>query len=199
MSPDVVRCPWSLHSPLERDYHDAEWGVPTAEDRRLFEFLVLESAQAGLSWLTILRKRQGYGAAFADFEPLAVSRFGPVEVERLLANPAIVRNRKKIEAAVGNARAFLELQAAHGSFARYIWGFVDGRPRVNRWTEVGQVPAVTPLAETLAKDMKRRGFRFFGPTVAYAHMQATGMVNDHLVSCHRWQPCAELAERFSVE
>lgn len=186
----MIRCPWPGSDPLYLAYHDREWGVPVRDDRTLFEFLVLEGAQAGLSWLTILRKREGYRRAFAGFDAEAVARFGERDVERLLQDASIVRNRRKVEAAVRNARLFLEVQEERGSFAGYLWDFVDGAPRVNRWREMAEVPAVTPLAETLSRDLKRRGFAFVGPTVMYAHMQATGMVNDHLVDCFRWKELA---------
>jgi len=185
-----MRCPWCGEDPTYVAYHDREWGVPVRDDRTLFEFLTLEGAQAGLSWLTILRKREGYRAAFAGFDPARVVSFDEPKVRELLANPGIVRNRRKIEATIGNARAFLEVQQEHGSFGRYIWGFVDGRPIQNSWTSMDQVPSATPLAERLSRDLVQRGFRFVGPTIVYAHMQATGMVNDHLVGCFRH---AELA------
>jgi DNA-3-methyladenine glycosylase I len=167
-------------------YHDREWGVPLHDDRKLFEFLVLEGAQAGLSWLTILRKREAYRKAFEGFDPARVARYGARDVRRLLADAGIVRNRMKIESAVANARAFLAVQRELGSFDRYIWGFVDGRPIVNRRRSLRQLPPRTALSDRISKDLKRRGFRFVGPTIVYAHMQATGMVNDHLVTCFRW-------------
>ena len=185
MAEDLVRCPWPSTDPLMLDYHDREWGVPVHDDRALFEFLVLEGAQAGLSWSTILRKREGYRAAFDGFDPEKVARYGPDKVAELLANPGIVRNRAKVAAAIGNAKAFLAVQEEHGSFDRYIWTFLDGTPLHNAWTSLSDLPAVTPLAETISRDLKRRGFRFVGPTIVYAHMQATGMVNDHLVTCFR--------------
>lgn len=182
----LQRCSWSLESdPLMCSYHDTEWGVPLHDDRRLFEFLVLESAQAGLSWRTILNKREGYRRAFAGFDPVAVARFGPRKVESLLADASIVRNRKKIEATIVNARAFLGIQDRHGSFDEWIWSFVDGKPLQNHWRSLDQLPASTPLSTRLAKELKRAGFAFLGPTTVYAHMQATGMVNDHIVSCYR--------------
>ncbi|NJB68337.1 DNA-3-methyladenine glycosylase I [Desulfobaculum xiamenense] len=171
-------------------YHDEEWGVPVHDDRRHFEFLVLEGAQAGLSWLTILKRREGYREVFAGFDPQAVAQFDEAHMEALAADSRIIRNRAKIRAAVGNARAFLAVQAEYGSFDAYLWGFVDGRPIVNAWRTQAELPAQTPLSETISKDLKRRGFRFVGPTVMYAHMQAVGLVNDHLVSCFRY---AELA------
>lgn len=172
------------------EYHDVEWGVPVFDDRVLFEFLTLEGAQAGLSWLTILRKRDGYRRAFADFDPEAVARFDDDHVARLLHDTGIVRNKLKVAATVTNARAFLSVQHEFGSFADYIWGFVDGRPIQNSRRTLDHIPATTPLAETISKDLKTRGFRFVGPTIVYAHMQATGMVNDHLVDCFRYQEVA---------
>lgn len=184
------RCPWAEGSDLERAYHDEEWGLPCRDDRRLFEFIILETAQAGLSWRTILNKREGYRQAFAGFDPEVVARFGPQDVERLLADVGIIRNRKKVEAAIANARATLKVQEQPGGLAGYFWNFVDGRPLVNHWQELAEVPASTPLSTALAKDMKARGFAFMGPTTAYAHMQAVGMVNDHLVTCFRHAQCA---------
>ena len=178
------RCPWARNELAVR-YHDEEWGVPLHDDRRLFEFLILEGAQAGLSWDTILRKREGYRAAYRGFDPAAVARFTEKSVARLLADPRIVRNRLKILSSIGNARAFLAVQKEFGSFDRYLWGFVDGRPVVNRWTELSQIPASTPLSDRVSKDLKQRGFRFVGSTIVYAHLQAVGVVNDHLVSCFR--------------
>jgi DNA-3-methyladenine glycosylase I len=173
-------------------YHDEEWGAPVHDDRRQFEFLILEGAQAGLSWATILNKRAGYREAFAEFDVERVTRFDRRKVERLMQFPGIVRNRLKIEAAIGNARAVLELQDELGSLDRYLWSFVGGRPIVNRWREMQQVPATSPESDALSKDLKRRGFKFVGSTIIYAHMQATGMVNDHLVSCFRHRPCARM-------
>ena len=186
MGPAAVRCGWAESDPLYVDYHDKEWGVPVLDDRLLFEFLVLEGAQAGLSWLTILRKREGYRKAFAGFDPAKVAAFGPADVERLLADPRIVRNRLKVESAITNARAFLRVQEEFGSFSEYIWGFVDGEPIQNQWRTMEDIPAKTAEAENLSLDLKRRGFGFVGPTICYAHMQATGMVNDHVVDCFRW-------------
>lgn len=181
-----VRCPWAEGvSDAYLAYHDREWGVPARDDRRHFEFLVLESAQAGLSWATILHRREGYRRAFADFDPERVARFTAADVERLLADSGIIRNRRKVEAAVGNARAFLDVQEAFGSFSAYIWRFVDGQPLQNRWTRPDEVPAGTAASDALARDLKMRGFRFVGPVIMYSHMQATGLVNDHLVGCFR--------------
>lgn len=181
----TTRCDWCGTDPLYQRYHDEEWGVPVSDDPTLFEFLVLEGAQAGLSWLTILKKRAGYRAAFAAFDPVRVARFTPARVERLLLDARIVRNRLKIESVVKNARAFLAVQEAFGSFAAYQWGFVDGTPIVNRFASLSEVPARTPISDAWSKDLKRRGFSFVGSTILYAHMQATGMVNDHLVTCFR--------------
>lgn len=185
MTQPPTRCPWSVKTPLETDYHDREWGVPVHDDRVLFEFLVLESAQAGLSWSTVLQKRAGYREAFAGFDPVEVAAFTSEDEARLFATAPIVRNRAKIAATVNNARCFLELQARHGSFDAYLWPFIGGTPRMNRPRTAAEVPAVTPESETLARDLKKQGFKFLGPTILYAYMQAVGMVNDHLVSCFR--------------
>lgn len=182
----LKRCPWCGDDPLYQRYHDEEWGVPVHDDGKLFEFLILEGAQAGLSWITVLKKRAAYREAFAGFNPEIVARYGEKDIERLLANPGIVRNRLKIASSIGNARAFLDVQEQYGSFDHYIWNFVDGQPIVNRFKSLAEVPASTPLSETISKDLKKRGFKFVGPTIVYAHMQATGMVNDHLVDCFRW-------------
>ena len=181
----TARCPWCGDDPLYTAYHDQEWGVPCHDERMLFEFLILEGAQAGLSWITILRKRENYRRAFDSFNVARIARYGEADVARLLADAGIVRNRLKIAASIGNARATLELYEKGGSLDQLLWQFVDGRPRINRWRTLAEVPAVTPEAEALSKELKRCGFRFIGPTVMYAHMQATGMVNDHLVSCPR--------------
>ncbi len=186
---DPVRCPWPGSDPLYLDYHDREWGVPLHDDRRLFEMLVLEGAQAGLSWITVLRKREAYRQAFDAFDPARVARFRPARVERLLRDPGIIRNRQKVESAVNNARRFLEVVEAFGSFDAYVWRFVDGRPVVNAWASPAEVPPRTPHADAMSRDLRARGFRFVGPTICYAHMQATGMVNDHLVSCFRHRAC----------
>lgn len=189
-----VRCPWAADDPLYIAYHDREWGVPLHDDRALFEFLVLEGAQAGLSWLTILRKRENYRRAFDGFDPAAVARFDEARVAALLDDPGIIRNRLKINAAVGNARAFLKVQDEFGSFAAYMWAFVGGRPIVNRWESLRQVPAQTTESRALSQDLKRRGFSFVGPTIMYAHMQAVGMVNDHLVGCFRHAAVVSLSD-----
>ena len=188
-----TRCPWGASDPLYVPYHDEEWGVPLHDDRRLFEMLVLEGAQAGLSWLTILRRREAYRRAFDRFDPQAVARYGPHEVERLLADAGIIRNRLKIDSAINNARAFLEVQEEFGSFDSYVWRFVDGAPTQNARTKHEEVPAQTPVSNALSKDLRKRGFTFVGPTICYAHMQATGMVNDHLVGCFRHREVRLLA------
>ncbi len=189
-----LRCPWCEGvSDAYRAYHDDEWGVPVRDDDRQFEFLLLEGAQAGLSWATVLHKRAGYRDAYAGFDAERLARFGARDVARLVKNPAIIRNRLKIESAISNAQAFLELRSSLGSFSDYIWGFVDGRPVQNSWRRQADVPATTPASDALAKDLKRRGFRFVGSTIMYAHMQATGMVNDHLATCYRYEECAALA------
>jgi DNA-3-methyladenine glycosylase I len=182
---ESARCPWAGTDPLYVAYHDEEWGVPSHDDRHLFEMLVLEGAQAGLSWITILRKREGYREAFAGFDPAKVARFAPEDVERLLGNPGIVRNRLKVESAIGNAKAFVSLQAEAGSFSAWLWRYVDGTPVQNAFREMRDVPARTPLAERISKDLLKRGFRFVGPTIVYAYLQAVGVVNDHLVGCPR--------------
>ena len=190
-----VRCGWAGDDPLYRRYHDEEWGVPVHDDRRLFEFLVLDGAQAGLSWITILRKREHYREAFADFDPAVVARFDRRRRERLMRNAGIVRNRLKIESAVTNARAFLEVQAEHGTFDRFFWQFVDGRPRQNRWRTLAEIPAETDESRAMSKELKRRGFRFVGPTICYAVMQAAGLVNDHVIGCFRHAPLARRQRR----
>ena len=181
----VKRCEWPGDNPLMVTYHDTEWGVPTHDDRTHFEFLVLEAAQAGLSWSIVLRKREGYRRAFSGFDPQKVARFDKRKIDRLTGDASIIRNRQKIEAAVKNARCFLEVQEEFGSFDAYSWQFVDGRTKVNRWRSSGQIPATSPESDAFSKDLKRRGFSFVGSTVIYAHMQAVGMVNDHLVACFR--------------
>ena len=189
----IERCGWSSGDPLYEQYHDEEWGVPCYDDDKLFEFLVLESAQAGLSWITILRKRENYRKAFADFNAEKVARFNRRSVERLMADAGIVRNRLKIESAISNAKLFLELQDSYGSFADYLWGFIDDKkPIQNSWLTLAESPATTALSDTISKDMKKRGFRFFGSTICYAHMQAMGMVNDHTVDCFRHSECARI-------
>ncbi len=188
------RCPWSLNvSDAYLAYHDDEWGIPVRDDRTQFEFLLLEGAQAGLSWSTVLHKRAGYRKAFVGFDPEKVARFTDAKLQKLTVNPGIIRNRLKIAAARTNARAFLEVQAEFGSFSDYIWGFVEGEPIQNRWRLLKQVPATTKESDALSKDLKQRGFKFVGSTIIYAHMQATGLVNDHVTSCYRHPECRALA------
>ena len=181
------RCGWAGTDPLYVAYHDTEWGVPLHDDRRLFEMLILEGAQAGLSWITILRKRATYRAAFSRFDPRAVATFDGRKVRALLRDTGIVRNRAKIEAAIGNARAFLEVQREFGSFDAYVWRMVGGRSKRNAWRTLKQIPAQTGESQEMSRDLKKRGFRLVGPTICYSHMQATGMVNDHLVDCFRYR------------
>jgi len=188
----LARCDWAGTDPLYVAYHDREWGVPVHDDRILFEFLVLEGAQAGLSWITILRKRDNYRRAFAGFDPGKVARFNKRQINALLKDPGIVRNRLKVESTIDNAKRFLSIQEEFGSFDQFVWGFVDGRPVQNKWRRMRQVPASTPLSDALSKDLKERGFRFVGSTICYAFMQAVGMVNDHLVSCHRYSSVSKL-------
>jgi DNA-3-methyladenine glycosylase I len=180
------RCAWCGTDPLYVEYHDREWGVPVHDDRKLFEFIILEGAQAGLSWITILRKRENYRRAFSNFDALKVSRYGKAKVRSLLKDPGIVRNRLKVEAAVTNAKAFLAVQEEFGSFDRYVWQFVGGKPLVNRRRSIKDIPARTPESDAMSADLKKRGFKFVGTTICYAHMQATGMVNDHVISCFRY-------------
>ena len=191
--PDRPRCAWPTGDSQRLAYHDREWGVPLHDDRRLFEFLVLEGAQAGLSWRTILHKRAGYEAAFAGFDPHVVANFSDADLERLVQDARIVRNRAKIKATIGNARAFLDVQREFGSFDAYQWRFVGGRPLQHAWQEVSQLPATSPESDAFSKDLKQRGFRFVGSTVVYAHMQAVGMVNDHVVGCFRHAEVAGMA------
>ena len=187
----TTRCQWCGQDPLYIAYHDREWGVPAFDDRHLFEMLILEGAQAGLSWLTILRKREHYRQAFDRFDPEKIAGYGPEELRRLMSDKGIVRNRLKIEAAVANARAFLQTAASFGSFRQYIWRYVDYKPIQNRWRTVSEIPARTTESEKMSNSLKKRGFRFVGPTICYAYMQSVGMVNDHIVACFRY---AEIAE-----
>lgn len=187
MSKEKIRCNWCLKFDQYVRYHDEEWGVPVRDDRKHFEFLILEGAQAGLSWSTILKKREGYRKAFADFDPAKVARFTPARIEKILQDPGIVRNRLKVHAAVNNARLFLQIQKEFGSFDEYIWRFVGGKPIENAWKSLREIPATTPESDALSKDLVKRGFKFVGSTVMYAHMQACGLVNDHLVDCWRYK------------
>lgn len=179
------RCGWCIGDPLYENYHDQEWGVPIFDDRLLFEFLILETFQAGLSWITVLRKREHFGKSFDAFDYHKIAVYDSLKEEELLSNPNIIRNRLKIAATIQNARAFLAIQKEEGSFSNYIWSFVSGKPVINQHKKLDEIPAFTPLAEKISNDLKKRGFKFVGPTIIYAHMQATGMVNDHLVDCFR--------------
>jgi DNA-3-methyladenine glycosylase I len=192
------RCAWVGSDPLMLRYHDREWGVPVHDDRKHFEFLILEGAQAGLSWSTVLRKREGYRRAFSVFDPEKVARYAGKRIQKLLGDPEIIRNRLKIESAVRNARAFLAVQEEFGSFDSYCWRFVDGRSRLNRRKAIREIPATSRESDAFSKDLKRRGFRFVGSTIVYAHMQAVGMVNDHLVDCFRYREIRRLEDRRRV-
>jgi DNA-3-methyladenine glycosylase I len=191
MSRELQRCPWP-HDELYIKYHDEEWGVPCHDDRQLFELLILEGAQAGLSWYTVLKKRENYRVAFDRFDAEKIARYGDKKVEQLLDNPGIIRNRLKIAAAIQNARAFLTISAGFGSFDRYIWQFVGGKPRQNHWNKIGEVPARTAESDAMSKDLAKRGFKFVGSTICYAYMQAVGMVNDHFTACYRHKEVAKL-------
>jgi DNA-3-methyladenine glycosylase I len=185
----LKRCSWATGSKIEQDYHDTEWGVPLHEDRKLFEFITLEGAQAGLSWVTVLNKRENYRKLFDDFEVDKIARYSKRKVESLLKNPGIIRNRLKIESTVSNARAFIDIQDEFGSFDNYIWQFTNDKPIINRWKTAEDVPARTAISDAMSKELKKRGFRFAGSTICYAFMQATGMVNDHTVDCFRYSEC----------
>jgi DNA-3-methyladenine glycosylase I len=187
MTKEKKRCQWVTNDPLNIDYHDKEWGVPVHDDQRLFEFLILEGAQAGLSWITILKKRENYRAAFNHFDAEAISRFTNKNFETLMQNPGIIRNRLKISATIENAKAFLKIKDKYNSFAEYIWGFVDGKPITNKWSHSIQVPTKTVVSDRMAKELKKQGFKFVGTTICYAYMQAVGMVNDHLTECFRYK------------
>jgi DNA-3-methyladenine glycosylase I len=195
---ELVRCPWAgIADPLYTRYHDEEWGVPKTDDRAMFEKLVLEGFQSGLSWLTILRKRENFRKAFHGFDARRIARYGAKDIARLMTDPGIVRNKLKVEATIDNARALLKLQE-RTSLAAFLWGFVDGRPRINTHRSFKSVPAETPMSKAISKALKAEGFRFVGPTTIYAFMQATGMVNDHLLSCVRYEPCAKLQRTFKA-
>lgn len=183
----LARCPWAASPEIYIAYHDTEWGMPVHDDQKLFEFIILEGAQAGLSWNTILQRRENYRAAFAGFDPHKVARYSETKLAQLMKDSGIIRNRLKIQSAVTNAQAFLKIAEEFGSFDKYIWDFIDGKPIINKWKTRDSVPAVTPVAETISRNLKKRGFKFMGPTIVYAHMQATGMVNDHTVDCFRWK------------
>tara|TARA_B100001971_G_C18002850_1_gene438255 strand:+ start:106 stop:696 length:591 start_codon:yes stop_codon:yes gene_type:complete len=188
-----TRCDWGTVSPLYIDYHDNEWGVPVHDDRKLFEFLILEGAQAGLSWETVLKKRHNYRKAFSSFDPVKISKYGNKKIEVLLRNKGIIRNRLKIVSAINNAKRFLDVQKEFGSFDTYIWQFVDGKPITNRYKSIQELPATTKVSDAMSKDLKKRGFKFVGSTICYAHMQATGMVNDHIVGCYRYKEIRKLS------
>lgn len=187
MEEEKIRCSWVPEIPVYRDYHDNEWGVPVHGERLLFEFIILEGAQAGLSWLTILKRREGYRRAFDGFDPAIVAAYDEAKVARLLQDTGIIRNRLKVASAVNNARRFLEIQREFGSFDSYIWSFVEGKPLINQWKTNSEIPPTTKESDVMSKDLKKRGFKFVGSTICYAHMQATGMVNDHTTNCYRYQ------------
>ncbi len=189
----LKRCGWCIGDELYEHYHDTEWGVPTFDDQKLFEFLILEGAQAGLSWITVLKKREGYRLAFDNFDAQKIIRYRPARVEKLLNNASIIRNRLKVESTISNARAYLEVKEKWGSFSDYVWRFVDHEPRQNRYRSLGKVPATTKISDQMSRSMKKDGFRFVGSTICYAYMQATGMVNDHLTGCFRHAECGRLA------
>lgn len=188
------RCPWCERTDIEKAYHDNEWGVPVFSDEKQFEFLVLESAQAGLSWLTVLRKRENYRRLYDGFDPGKVARYREEKIQELMSDSGIIRNRKKIEASINNAARFLEIRDEFGSFSDYLWGFTGGVPVINAWEDLSEIPASTELSVTVSRDLKKRGFRFMGPTIVYSHLQATGVVNDHLVSCFRYEEILGLSK-----
>lgn len=193
MASDAKRCPWPGEDPLYVTYHDEEWGVPEYDDRALFEKLILDGFQAGLSWITILRKREAFREAFDGFEPEVIARYKPAKVEKLLQNPGIIRHRGKIEATIGNAKAYLAMMEKGETFADFLWNFTDGVPIQNKWKSIAQVPAETPMSIAMSKELKKRGFKFCGPTIVYAFAQAVGIVNDHLVTCPRHKTCSAMA------
>ncbi|MBX3508027.1 MAG: DNA-3-methyladenine glycosylase I [Parvibaculum sp.] len=193
MASDAKRCPWPGEDPLYVAYHDEEWGVPEYDDRALFEKLILDGFQAGLSWITILRKRAAFREAFDGFDPEAIARYKPAKVEKLLQNPGIIRHRGKIEATIGNAKAYLAMMEEGDNFSDFLWNFTDGVPVQNKWKSIAQVPAETPMSVAMSKELKKRGFKFCGPTIVYAFAQAVGIVNDHLVTCHRHKTCSAMA------
>jgi DNA-3-methyladenine glycosylase I len=190
----MKRCEWCGNDPLYIEYHDKEWGVPVHDDRKHFEFLILETMQAGLSWITILKKRENFRTAFDDFDPQKVAKYDESKFQALLRNPGIIRNKLKIQAAIQNARAFLQIQEEFETFDQYIWQFVDGKPIHNQWKSLKELPAKTPLAEKISKDLKNRGFSFVGPTIIYAHMQAIGLVNDHVIDCFRYEQIVKMSQ-----
>ncbi len=195
----LCRCEWSEGNDLMMLYHDEEWGVPLTDDRKLFEFIVLEGAQAGLSWLTVLRKRENYRLAFDDFNPEKVAMYDEEKISGLLSDPGIIRNRLKVRAAVSNAAAFLRISEEFGSFSNYMWQFVDGKPIRNHWTSMSEIPAVSETSDSMSRELKKRGFKFAGSTICYSHMQAVGMVNDHVISCFRYDEIDGMARSFNHE
>jgi DNA-3-methyladenine glycosylase I len=198
MTQKIKRCTWAEGTSLEYiRYHDVEWGVPVTDDRTQFEFLILEGAQAGLSWSTILNKREGYRKEFAEFDPEKVARFTQKRIDKILLNPGVVRNKLKVHSAVSNAKLFLKVQDEFDGFSNYIWSFVNGKPIQNRIKKGSDIPATSDESDALSKDMKKRGFKFVGSTIMYAHMQATGLVNDHVTSCFRHRPCKEMAKKLA--
>ena len=195
---DKQRCSWAEGSDIYIHYHDTEWGVPVLEDRKQFEFLVLESAQAGLSWITILKKRENYRNAYNNFDPESVAGYNEIDVQRLINNPGIIRNKRKIEASLNNARKFLEIQKEFRSFCRYIWQFTDYKPLVNSWKQETDIPAKTALSEEISRDLKKRGFSFLGPIIIYSHLQAVGIVNDHIESCFRYDELRQMTSQMKI-
>jgi DNA-3-methyladenine glycosylase I len=193
------RCQWSVETPLEASYHDCEWGVPCVDDKVLFEFIILEAAQAGLSWRTVLEKREGYKHYYQDFDVQAVANFGPEQIAAMLQDPRIVRNKLKVNSSVKNAKVFIEIQQEFGSFAKYLWAFVNNKPVQGKVLDYKQAPVETDVSKALSKDLKKRGMSFVGPTIMYAYMQAVGLVNDHELSCHCYAHCAALGEAFSID
>lgn len=191
---DLIRCPWAATDPLYRDYHDREWGVPLYDNQTLFEFLILEGAQAGLAWITVLRKRPAYRQAFDQFDPYKIAGYSAARKTKLLQNPGLIRNRLKIDSAVRNAQAYVAMAQSGEDFSEFLWGFVNGRAKINHWRSLAEVPASTAESEAMSRALKKRGFSFVGPTICYAFMQATGMVNDHLVDCYRHRQCALQSE-----
>lgn len=189
---ELKRCGWAESDPIYMDYHDREWGYPVREDRKQFEFLVLESAQAGLSWITILKRRDGYKRLYEGFDPEVVAQYDESRIQKLLQDTGIIRNRKKIESSINNAQRFLEVREQYGSFSNYLWGFVNGKQVINHFKDLSEIPATTPLSDRIAREMKQKGFQFLGSTIIYAHLQATGLVNDHLEDCFRHQECIEV-------
>lgn len=188
----MKRCSWCEKEDIYIEYHDKEWGVPVYDDNKQFEFLVLESAQAGLSWLTVLKKRENYRKAYDNFDPEKVAQYNPEKLEELMNNPGIIRNRMKIEASINNAKRFLEIQQEFGSFSNYIWGFVNNKPVINKFDSISEIPATTELSDKVSKDLKKRGFKFMGSTIVYAHLQAVGIINDHITSCFRYKEVNDL-------